>query len=129
MIIRLHVLIITVYFFVPGVLAAESFVVDKRKPQKQSLNKLKEDYADELAGIVRTIPALQKQLAEIQELLIDQLYDLLNNDTQLSKIELDARTCKARELRSCLEDKVIPELSCKSTFIHNKKTSAIAKGM
>lgn len=109
-----------------GFVAAESFVINKKKPQKQSMNKLKENYADELAELVRIIPGLQKQLADLQERLINELYSLLDNDVQASKVELDSRICKAQELRCFLEQESSHSLSAKSSFIrHATETKKI----
>lgn len=77
----------------------ESFVVKKKNP-KQSVSKLKELYASELGELIRMVPKMQKQLAEIQECLIDELSSLLENDLHISKIDLDARVKKSHELRS-----------------------------
>ena len=99
-----------------GFLVAENFVVNKKKPQKQSMNKLKETYADQLAELIRIIPGLQKQLADIQERLIHELYSLLNDEMQVSKIELNSRICKAQDLRCCLEHEANQTLPIKSAF-------------
>ena len=100
-----------------GFVVAETFVVSKKKPQKQSMNKLKENYADELAELIRIIPGLQKQLADIQERLINELYSLLDNDMQASKVELDSRICNAQELRCFLGCELNQALPSKSAFI------------
>lgn len=100
-----------------GFMVAENFVVNKKKPQKQSMNKLKENYADELAELIRIIPGLQKQLANIQEQFINELYTVLDNDIQLSKGELDSCICKAKELRSFLDTEFVCSLPTKSAFI------------
>lgn len=91
----------------------ESFIVKKKKPH-QSVNKLKEQYGDELANIIRVIPQLQKQLADLQEHLIDELSSLLENDLNICKIDLDTRLKKAADLRSYL--------SQDSTIINDKMT-------
>ncbi len=100
-------------------------MVKKKSPQKQSMNKLKENYADELAELVRIIPQLQKQLADIQMHLIDELCDLLDNDIQIGKVELDLRIGKAQELRRFLENESSCSLPSKSAFI--KHASAVQK--
>lgn len=109
-------------------LSAENFLVNKKKPQNQSMNKLKENYADELADLVRIIPGLQKQLADLQERLINELYSLLENDTKLGKVELDSYTCKAQELRCFLEQEYEHSLPVKSSFIRpTNKASCTSK--
>lgn len=96
---------------------AENFVVNKRKPQNQSMNKLKEDYATELAELVRMIPGLQKQLADLQERLIAELYTIFDDTITIGKVEIDSRTCKAHELRCFLEQNCGQALSVKSSCI------------
>ena len=93
----------------------ESFIVKKKKPQ-QSINKIKEQYADELAELIRMIPGMQRQLADLQESLIDELYGLLENDMHLSKVELDSHVKKARELRSYLAQECTT-LDAKKSFV------------
>jgi hypothetical protein len=106
-------------------LAAESFVVNKRKPQNQSMNKLKENYADELACLVRMIPEMQKQLADLQERLIDELYTLINNEIDAGKIEIDSRTCKAQELRCFFEKDYQSVLPIKTAFLPKKTKQVV----
>ena len=110
-----------------GFLVAENFVVNKKKPQKQSMNKLKETYADELAELIRIIPGLQKQLADIQERLIHELYSLLNDEIQVGKVELDSRIGKAQELRCCLEHDSSQTLPIKSAFVKPVPVPATSK--
>jgi len=123
---RSHVLSIAIIsIFLSGSMTAETFVVNKKKPQKQSMNKLKEQYGDELAELIRIIPGLQKTLADLQERLIDELYKLLDDDMNLSKIELDVHICKAQELRCFLDNEVNNSITQKSVFI--KKTAPAEK--
>ena len=110
---------------------AEDFVVKKRKPQSQSMNKLKEDYANELAELVKLIPRLQKQLAALQEDLIEQLYKIIDDEFNGTKCEIDMLTCKAEELRCFLEQVSGTSLPAKSSFIQQnkqKKSCAGAEG-
>jgi hypothetical protein len=106
-------------------LFAEDFVIKKRKPQTQSMNKLKEDYANELAELIKIIPQLQKQLAALQEDLIDELYKLIDDEIKHSKCEVDSLTYKTQELRCFLEQIRDNSLPAKSLFIkqnfHKKK--------
>ncbi len=97
-----------------------NFVISKKNPQKKSMNKLKENYADELAELIRSIPRLHKQLADLQGKIIAELDDLINDTMQLGKVELDARIGKAHELGSCLESTSC-NLSTKSVFLKDKK--------
>ncbi len=100
-----------------GYITAETFVVNKKKPQKQSMSKLKEQYGDELAELIRIIPGLQKTLADLQERLINELYILLDDDMNLNRVELDAHICKAQDLRCFLDTEVNCLLTEKSAFI------------
>jgi hypothetical protein len=101
----------------PGAVVAETFVVNKKKPQNQSLYKLKENYADELAELVRIIPDMQKQLADLQQRCINELSLLLDDDMKLSKAVIDGRTCKAQELRCFMEHDYQHVLPAKAAFI------------
>lgn len=98
-------------------LFAEEFIIKKRKPQTQSMNKLKEDYANELAELIKMIPQLQKQLAALQEDLIDELYKLIDDEIKYSKCEIDSLTYKTQELRCFLEQIRDNSLPAKSLFI------------
>ena len=118
-------MIMVVGVILSAFMRAETFVVNKKKPQKQSMNKLKEHYGDELAELIRIIPGLQKQLADLQERLINELDALLDDSMQISKIELDSRTCQAQELRCFLENEISCSLPTKSAFV--KLTSSAEK--
>lgn len=114
------------FVFLTSVLA-EDFVIKKRKPQTQSMNKLKEDYANELGELIRIIPQLQKQLAALQENLIDELYKLMDDEITYSKCEIDTLTYKTQELRCFLQqirDNSLPEKSLCIIRNSQKKSSA-----
>ncbi len=96
---------------------AQNFVVNKKNPQKQSMNKLKEQYADELADSIKLISGLQKQLASLQEQLIDELYCLLDDDICATKKELDRRISCANDLKIYLENELHCSLPSKSSFV------------
>ena len=100
---------------------AEDFVVKKRRPQSQSMNKLKEDYANELAELIKLIPRFQKQLAALQEDLIEQLYKIIDDELNGTKCEIDMLTCKTGELRCFLEQVSGTSLPAKSSFIQQNK--------
>jgi DNA repair exonuclease SbcCD ATPase subunit len=98
-------------------MGAQNFVVRKKDPLKQSMNKLKEQYAEEIARAVKLIPSLQKQLASLQEQLIDELYRLFEDDIDATKKELDKRIGCVQELRTYLEQDVQSCLPSKCSFL------------
>lgn len=108
-----------------AVLAEESFIVKKSKPQ-QSFSKLKQQYADELAELIRMVPRMQKQLADIQERMINELCSLMENDLTITKVDLDARVHKSRELRSYLSQES-KTLESKIAFIPRVTPPEIAQ--
>jgi hypothetical protein len=81
------------------------------------MNKLKEQYADELADSIKLISGLQKQLASLQEQLIDELYCLLDDDICATKKELDRRISCANDLKIYLENELHCSLPSKSSFV------------
>jgi ABC-type multidrug transport system fused ATPase/permease subunit len=118
-----------IFFVTPAISLAEDFVIKKRKPQTQSMNKLKEDYANELAELIKMIPHLQKQFAALQEDLINELYKIIDDEIKYSKAEIDALTYKTHELGVFLEQLSDTSLPAKSLFIkqgsHKKGPSEI----
>jgi hypothetical protein len=120
-------MLLSISFVGSTILCAEDFVIKKRKPQAQSMSKLKDDYANELAGLIKMIPQLQKQLAALQEDLIDELYKLIDDEITYSKCEIDGLTYKTQELCCFLEQIRDNSLPAKSLFIRQgsqKKSSS-----
>jgi len=113
----LNKLIATCVILLGICVSAQNFVVNKKNPQKQSMNKLKEQYADELADSIKLISGLQKHLACLQEQLIDELYRLLDYDLDATKKELDRRITSANNLKIYLENELHGSLPSKSSFM------------
>lgn len=114
---KLNMLMATCVILLGLCASAQNFVVNKKNPQKQSMNKLKENYADELADSIKLISGLQKQLASLQEQLIDELYRLLDDDIDATKKELDKRISCANDLKVYLENELQCLLPSKSSFM------------
>jgi hypothetical protein len=89
------------------------------------MNKLKENYAQELADLVKLIPQLQKQLASLQENLIDELYKIIDDELTYTKCEIDGLACKTQELRSFLEQVSGNSLPAKSSFLRQGKVKKV----
>ena len=114
---KYNMFIVTCVILLGFCVNAQNFVVNKKNPQKQSMNKLKENYADELADSIKLISGLQKQLASLQEQLIDELYRLLDDDIDATKKELDKRISCANDLKIYLENELQCSLPSKSSFM------------
>ena len=98
-----------------GFIVAETFVVKKKK--NQPINKIKQDYADEVAEMIRMIPHMHKKLAQIQEQLIDELYSLIDNNNKTSKEHLQTHLNKARELKQYFIQEFDQVLPKKTSFL------------
>jgi hypothetical protein len=112
-------------FALAAITCGENFVVKKRKPHNQSMNKLKENYAQELADLVKLVPKLQKQLATLQEDLIEELYKAMDDELSCTKCEIDGLTCKTQELRCFLEQMCENSLPSKSSFLRQRNNNKV----
>lgn len=83
---------------------AESFVVKKEKKRKQpSMNTLKEQYGHESGKLIKHLSKLQKHTAQLQRVLIDDVYGLLDDDktsniVNATKDQLEERTRKIEKM-------------------------------
>jgi len=89
----------------------ESFIVEKKKRKRggPSRNSLKENYATQTGELIKKAPKVQRHLAQLQEVLIDDVYALLDNDKNgrlesMDKKDIEMRINQIDSLMNQLKD-------------------------
>ena len=89
----------------------ESFIVEKKKRKRggPSRNTLKENYATQTGELIKKAPKVQRHLAQLQEVLIDDVYALLENDKNgrlevMDKKDIEMRINQIDNLMNQLQD-------------------------